>query len=196
MPLTKNNYLSLLTTVGLLLLVSSCQLGPEVIHDLSDESYEVLDQDSSSVTFPENFKDEILVISYIYTNCPDICPTLSAKLGNVEEELGNDSEVHFVEITFDPRRDTPSVLKKYMETFGHNPDRFTMITGDSTTVDSLLNDLDIVAELADGESLDENYVINHTNRISIMDKQGRVRYEYPGTAVPEEHLIEDIESLR
>lgn len=196
MPLKKSKYLPLLITVGFLLMLSSCQLGPEIIHDLSDESFEVLDQDSSSVIFPEDFEDEILVIGFVYTHCPDICPTISAKLNNVEKAMDDVSDIRFVEITFDPRRDTPSVLKKYMDNFDHNPDRFTMITGDSTTVDSLLTSLDIFAELAEGESLDDNYVINHTNRISIMDKQGRIRYEYPGTAVPEEHLVEDIETLR
>lgn len=182
--------------LSLLFLLSACQSGPEVVHDLSDQSFEVVDQDSVSVTFPGDFKGDFLVVGFIYTHCPDICPVISAKLGNVNNKISDVPDVHFLEISFDPRRDKPSVLKKYMQDFNLDEQRFTMLTGDSTTVDSLLSSMDIIAELAEGESLDENYMMNHTNRILIMDKEGRVRFEYPGSAVPEDHIIEDIEKLR
>lgn len=182
--------------LSLLFLLSACQSGPEVVHDLSNQSFEVVDQDSASVTFPGDFKGNFLVVGFIYTHCPDICPVISAKLSNVSNKMPDVSDVHFVEVSFDPRRDTPSVLKEYMQEFNLDDQRFTMLTGDSTSIDSLLGSMDIIAELAEGESLDENYMMNHTNRILIMDKEGRVRFEYPGSAVPEEHIIEDINKLR
>jgi protein SCO1/2 len=74
-----------------------------------------------------------------------------------------------------------------------------MLTGDSVTVDSVLNKMNILAKIAysktDKEG-DNNYLMNHTNRIVVMDKKGRVRFEYPGSAIPEKHVINDINRLR
>lgn len=173
--------------------------GPEVIHDLSNASFELVDQDSSTVHFPEDYQGNVLVVGFIYTNCPDICPIISAKLSNISKELENPEDVHFVEMTFDPKRDTPSVLKEYMEGFRLDPKQFTMLTGDSVTVDSALNSMDITARISYTRTTDDGkelYFMNHTNRILIMDKQGRVRFEYPGSVASEKIVIEDINKLR
>ena len=178
-------------------LILSCN-SPEVIHDLSNDSFSMLDQDSTSVQFPVDFKGNILVVGFIYTHCPDVCPVITAKLSNINKQLENNKDVHFAEITFDPARDTPSVLKKYMQSFKLDSTKFTMLTGDSVTVDSALEKMDILAKIAyaktDNEG-EQNYLMNHTNRILVMDREGRVRFEYPGSAVPEKHVIEDINRL-
>lgn len=185
----------LLTITSVLIL--SCN-SPEVINDLSNKSFSLVNQDSSSVQFPKDFEGDILVVGFIYTHCPDICPVITAKLSNINSQLGNVEDVRFAEITFDPRRDTPSVLKKYMRSFKLDSTKFTMLTGDSVTVDSALNEMDILAKISyrkTGEPKDQNYLMNHTNRILVMDRKGRVRFEYPGSAVPEKNVIEDINKL-
>ena len=172
---------------------------PEVINDLSDDSFPMLTQDSTTVEFPKDFKGDILVIGFIYTHCPDVCPVITAKLSNINNQLKNSEGVHFAEISFDPKRDTPSVLKKYMQSFKLDSNRFTMLTGDSVTVDSALNKMDILAKIAytkTNEQGGQSYLMNHTNRILVMDQQGRVRFEYPGSVVNEEHVIDDINRLR
>jgi len=179
-------------------LLSGCQSGPEVIHDLSESSFTVLNQDSTEINFPQDFKGKYTVVGFIYTHCPDVCPVISAKLGNVNRQLPDDIEVQFVQVTFDPKRDTPSVLKKYMENFKLNKPNFTAVTGDSVTIDTLLGSMDIVANIAYSRTTPggkKNYFMNHTNRILLMDKKARVRYEYPGSAVKEQHIIDDLNKL-
>lgn len=171
----------------------------EVIHDLSGDSFSMLDQDSTSVQFPADFEGDILVVGFIYTHCPDVCPVITAKLSNINSQLENSEDIRFAGITFDPMRDTPSVLKKYMQSFNLDPTKFTMLTGDSVTVDSALNSMDILAKISyrkTGDPKDQNYLMNHTNRILVMDREGRVRFEYPGSVVPEKNVIEDINTLR
>ena len=180
------------------MLITACN-SPEVIHDLSDDSFSMVDQDSSSVDFPKDFRGDILVVGFIYTHCPDICPVITAKMTNINRELKNSEGVQFVEISFDPARDTPSVLKKYMQSFNLNPEKFTMLTGDSVTVDSALNKMDILAKIGymkTNEAGESSYLMNHTNRVLVMDQQGRVRFEYPGSVLSEKVVIEDINRLR
>lgn len=188
---------ALLLTIASVLILS-CN-NPEVIHDLSNKSYSLVNQDSSTVQFPGDFKGNILVVGFIYTHCPDVCPVITAKLSNINSQLKNSEDVRFAGITFDPMRDTPSVLKKYMQSFKLDPTKFTMLTGDSVTVDSALSSMDIMAKISyrkTNQPNDQNYLMNHTNRILVIDRKGRVIFEYPGSAVPEKNVIEDINKLR
>lgn len=189
----------LIAFVSASLIIASCNQSNE-IHDLSDQNYALVNQDSSVVNFPSDFNGQYLVVGFIYTHCPDICPITTANMTNIKNQLKDTSNVHFVGISFDPMRDTPSVLNEYMQTFRLGENKFTMLTGDSTTVYSLLNALDIDAEISyvvdTTYAGERSYRMNHTDRISLMDPEGRVRAEYPGSRVPPEHVIEDLNKLR
>lgn len=178
------------------LLLAACS-GPPVINDLGGHSFELVDQDSSRVSFPGDFKGEILVVGFIYTHCPDVCPAITANMSSIHNGLEDSSGVQFVEVSFDPERDTPSVLRDYMNSFNLDHRHFTMLTGDPAEVDSLLESMRILAEKTQPDSArKEQYLMKHTNRIAVMDRRGRVRFEYPGSAVPPENVIEDINRLR
>ncbi len=188
-----------LVALTALFLLSGCGNSPEVIHDLSDKSYELVNQDSTAVSFPSDFEGEYLAVGFIYTHCPDICSITTANLKNIGNQLKDTSDVQFIAITFDPERDTPSVLKDYMQNFKLDEDNFSMLTGDPATIDSVLTHMDIQAQVSftntksSGERI---YMMNHTDRISVMDPESRVRFEYPGSKVPPEHVVEDLNSLR
>jgi len=63
---------------------------------------------------------KVIVIAFLFTRCPDICPIVSANLDFVSEELGEkfDSEVAILSITVDPWADNSSVLSAYAEQRG------------------------------------------------------------------------------
>ena len=172
---------------------------PEVIKDVSDRSFQLLDQDSTVVTFPDDFAGKVTVLGYIYTHCPDVCPAITANMKSVSEQIENPSDVHFVGVSFDPRRDTPSVLANYMNQFELNDRQFTFITGDTATVNALLDTLNIYAAVSYTKTTDDSnqhYFMNHTNRISLLDKQGRLRLEYSGSFSKPEDITEGINRLR
>lgn len=85
-----------------LLLGAACQR-TQVIDDLNDASFELVNQDSVSVTFPDDFKGKYVVMGFVYTNCPDICPLITQNMIKIKEELGSPDDVHFLGFTFDPR---------------------------------------------------------------------------------------------
>jgi len=188
---------SFLLSVLLLGLFISCNK-PEVIIDLEGESYELLNTDSATVQFPDNFSDNITVISFIYTHCPDVCPVITANMKNIQSQLQDTSGVQFVEITFDPERDTPSVLRNYKKNYRLN-DQFSVLTGQPAIIDSLMNRLQIVAQKTRIDSVhqDENeYFMRHSNTIYVMDKYGRIRADFMASRVPPEHVVEIIQKLR
>jgi protein SCO1/2 len=179
-------------------IVISCSNGLEVKNDLSNQSFSLVNQDSTKVIFPDDYEGNISIITFIYTHCPDVCPVITANLTNIQRELQDTSNIRFVEISFDPERDTPSVLKEYKDLYRLN-DQFTLLTGNPATIDTLLGQLDIVAEKTQIDSLQQDssqYFMKHSNTIYLMDGSSRIRAEYPASVVPPKNVIEDIKRLR
>lgn len=194
---TASRSLALTLIVAFSLALTSCD-SPETIYDLSDSSYILRNTDSTQVTFPDDFSGNLSVITFIYTNCPDVCPVITANMNNIQKQLEDTSGINFIEISFDPQRDTPSVLKKYKDLYNLD-DQFTMLTGQPAVIKKLLGKVNIVAEKVFPDSAGQDsstYSIRHSNYIFLMDGQNRIRAKYPASVVPPENVIEDIQTLR
>lgn len=176
------------------LLITGCD-SPKILDDLGDHSWKLVNQDSAAVTFPDDFSGKIVVSGYIFTNCQGVCPAITTNMKKTSNQLSDTGDIHFVGITFDPMRDTPSVLNQYMKKFDLDEKQFTLLTGDSVTVYSLLDRIGIRTKIMP-DSTNEGYRFNHTNQVNLIDRQGRVRAEYGGSMVPPELIIEDINKLK
>jgi cytochrome oxidase Cu insertion factor (SCO1/SenC/PrrC family)/cytochrome c2 len=84
----------------------------------------VTTQNGKPVRFYDDLvKGKIVIISFIYTSCTDICPLTTARLSQLEDKLGDlvGRDVFFLSMTVDPEHDTPERLKEYSEAFGTGP---------------------------------------------------------------------------
>jgi protein SCO1/2 len=84
-------------------------------------NFPVVTQDGKTLNFYDDvIKGKIVVISFIYTSCPDICPLTTARLTQVEDKLADlmGRDLFFVSITVDPENDTPEKLKQFSQAFG------------------------------------------------------------------------------
>jgi cytochrome oxidase Cu insertion factor (SCO1/SenC/PrrC family) len=100
----------------------------------------LLDQDGREVRFySDAMRGKIVLISFIYTNCTDICPLLMHNLSDVSDALGDrfGKDVYFVSISVDPDDDTPEELKKYAERYKARPG-WTFLTGVKKDVDAVI----------------------------------------------------------
>ena len=61
------------------------------------------------------------LIEFMYTNCPDICPTTTLEMSKLRKRLIEEGvfgdKVEFLTITIDPKRDTAEVLRDYASRF-------------------------------------------------------------------------------
>jgi cytochrome oxidase Cu insertion factor (SCO1/SenC/PrrC family) len=97
----------------------------------------LLTQDGTPVRFYNDvLRGKLVLISFIYTSCTDICPILMHNLVDVQEKLGDrfGKDVFFVSITVDPEDDTPEELKKYAQRYEARPG-WTFLTGKKENVD-------------------------------------------------------------
>ncbi|HMN17588.1 MAG TPA: SCO family protein [Ignavibacteriaceae bacterium] len=159
-----------------------------------------LNQDSIQVDFPEIIKDKITLFTMIYTHCPDICPMTTHNMNLVEQRLPDNlkDKVRFVVISFDPNRDTPSVFKKYAEIRDLSFNTWSFLSGDEKNTNEVMLKFNITAIPADSTYDDDgtlSYNIIHTDRISLIDQNGKLRANYKGSTADLNMLIEDIKYL-
>lgn len=177
---------------------AACTNKVKVIDDFSDTQFKFLNQDSTEVVFPDDFKNQYVVMGFLYTNCPDICPLITQNLLQIQKNLNYPENVQFVALSFDPQRDTPSVLKRYGELFGTGKN-FTFLTGDTLQVNAFLDSARVrvnVSMRQTTESGKEIYFLNHSDKMMVFDKKGRLIIEYGGSypQVPK-LLTEDFQQI-
>lgn len=120
-------------------------------------------------------KNQVVVMAY--TSCQHTCPILVRGMKQIEKEMTDEAraDTEFVLATLDTERDTVTVMNNYAE---HNDlgDNWRLIRSDEATTRMLANTLNIKYQFAD------NGDINHSNLISILDKQGRLVAQEIGVA--------------
>lgn len=188
----------LLFVLALVLIISGCRR-TVVIDDLSDASFSLLTQDSVAVTFPDDYQGKYVVMGFIYTHCPDICPLITQNLIKIQKDLDYPEDVQFLAVSFDPKRDTPSVLRKFKDVFGVG-ENFDFLTGDSTSISAMMDSVRVRTQVSFStttEAGEELYFLNHSDKIMVLDPKSRVIIEYGGSqpSVPS-LIVEDLQSIR
>lgn len=87
-----------------------------------------------------NLRGRAVVLTFIYTNCPDVCPLTAENLRYTETLLDERTRerVEFVAITIDPDRDTADALFRFADRhqLATNP-RFHAVTGDRSSLEAV-----------------------------------------------------------
>lgn len=119
-----------------------------------------------------DFKGKVVVMFFGYTQCPDVCPTSMAELAEVKKALGPDGDkLQGLFVTVDPARDTPEVLKGYMENF--DPTFLALYTTPEKLAD-LAKDFKVYYKRVNGKT-DTSYTMDHSAGSYIYDAQGKLR---------------------
>ena len=196
----QNNIKYIILTLALILtLLTGCYEHFPLDQDISRTQNTFFNQDSVEVIFPELTKGKITLMSMVFTHCPDICPMTTHNMRLVENRLSEDlkDQIKFILISFDPDRDTPSVLKKYAELRDYSFDRWSLLSGDKQHTKEVMLKFDVKAIFTDSTYADGelSYNIMHTDRISLIDQKGKLRKNYKGSAADIDEIIEDIKHL-
>ncbi len=119
-----------------------------------------------------------VLIYFGYTHCPDVCPITLSDFKQVKARLqrqGLDARVVFVFITADPQRDSPAVLREYLNNFDPT---FVGLSGRPADLQKVYQAYGIQVEIDSGASA-AGYLVSHTSRILLIDPLGRWRINYP-----------------
>jgi protein SCO1/2 len=136
--------------------------------------------------------EELLLVYFGFTACPDVCPTTLADVRRAVEDLDEElaARVDLAVITVDPDRDNAETLTAYAQTWV--PGAHALRTDDPA----------VLRAAADAYGADYTVITNdegeievgHTAFLYAVDSAGRIRLTWPfGT--PHEDLTSDMEYL-
>jgi protein SCO1/2 len=116
-----------------------------------------------------SFAGKWLLLYFGYTFCPDACPTALNTIAEALDELGPLAErIQPIFITVDPPRDTP-VIAQYVKAF--HP-RLIGLTGSAAQIAAAAKDFHVFYQVR--QLGNEEYTIDHSSYIYVVDPDGRV----------------------
>ena len=132
--------------------------------------FNLVDHNGRAVT-QDSFKGKPTLIYFGFTYCPDVCPTSLLLMENAIEKLGPDAakKVNLVFITIDPERDTPKLLKGYVENFGPT---FIGLTGTTEQIAQVARAYRVYFQRVPGKE-GGPYLMDHSSIVYLLDRNGR-----------------------
>jgi len=139
----------------------------ESIASFKGSDFSLKDMNNNTIT-QESFDGPLTAIFFGFTNCPDVCPMTLNKMDIVLDKLKNKKRnIKFFFISVDPERDTPKVVKNYLNNFDNN---FVGITGEPEKIFLLYQSWGVMSKkifLKNGE-----YNIDHSSPVILL-KDGK-----------------------
>jgi len=139
------------------------------------------------------FRGKIVLLNFIYTNCDDVCPIVTAALARVQRELVQRrwwaTDVVFVSVTTDPARDSPAVLAKFATRYRADPNGWHFLTGAPAAVRQVLKAYGIQVQ-PKGKGLQDHYLPTF-----VIHRDGVVLGTYGVNLTPED-VLSDLQQLR
>jgi len=105
---------------------------------------ELIDQNGQRLAFYDDvLKGNIVVISFIFTNCQGACPLMTRNLTMIRDMLPTNvrDEIQFISISLDPVRDTPAAMKEFAQTHDADQERWLWLTGQPDNVNLITQKL-------------------------------------------------------
>jgi protein SCO1/2 len=140
-----------------------------------------------------DMRGTVWVVSFFFTTCPTICPTLTERMASIQSRLGDlRRDVALLSITVDPEHDRPEVLRAYGARFGADHEIWRFATGRTDRVSRAVVEGFRVAMGERAERPDGRFDIVHSGHFVLVDRAGRVRGYYPSSdPAAVERLMED-----
>ena len=108
----------------------------------------------------KSFQGPLTAVFFGFTNCPDVCPLTLENIDQVLEKLNaaENEKLKVFFVSIDPERDSPEVIKDYLNSFKN---KIYGITGDPGKIFLLSRSWGALSEKIFNE--DGSYLINHSS---------------------------------
>jgi protein SCO1/2 len=149
--------------------------------------FTLLDQDGRRVSLSAQ-RGRVVLLTFIYTHCPDVCPLITAHLNEALQRLGPQrSSVRVLAVTVDPARDTESEIRAYVRQHGLLP-QFRFLRGSVPALRQVWQNYNVLAMARNSE------VVDHSAPTLLIDQRGRPRVYYE-SRFPAAAVVHDVRLL-
>jgi protein SCO1/2 len=143
-----------------------------------------------------DFRGKVVVLHFIYTNCPDVCPLHAERIAEIQSMVNQSpmkAQVEFVTITTDPSKDRGEVLAEYGRAHGLDPTNWTFLTtGPGQPEDATRRLAEQFGHRFD--KADDGYQ-SHGIVTHVIDKQGHWRANFHGLKFDPANLVVFVNAL-
>jgi cytochrome oxidase Cu insertion factor (SCO1/SenC/PrrC family) len=164
---------------------------------------EVLDSENHPLRLQELTRGRVTVLSFIYTRCASAkaCPYATGVLNQLhrfsQEDPALARNMRLVSMSFDPAHDTPARMSEYSSWARGRADaaEWRFITTRSQT--DVRPILDAYGQAVDRKNnpADPTGPLNHTLRVFLIDREGRIRNIYSSGTLDVRLVLADVKTL-
>lgn len=138
------------------------------------------------------FRGSPVALTFLYTECPDVCPVIAQRLGAAMDLLEDDAaKVAVVAVSLDPEHDTPERAMAFMRTFGLTGERQHYLIGSEADLAPVWSAYGVSALPSRPGALDPEGRpvigrIGHTDAVYLIDRDGQKRTLLRGDATAQQ----------
>jgi len=149
--------------------------------------FTLTDQSGRKVSMSDQ-RGKLVLVTFLYTNCPDVCPLITQNLNQALQMLGPKRDgVRVLAVSVDPEGDTPESVHKYAKAHHLLPE-FHYLTGTRDELMQVWKDYDVAAVARDPE------LVDHTAYTMLVDGSGGGRVIYDAS-VKAKDVVHDVDEL-
>lgn len=118
-------------------------------------------------------EDDIAIVSFGYTYCPDVCPMNQAVKRQALAQLSDAQRERVVPImiTVDPERDTLPRMEEYMQFFG---DAFIGLVGSQEQLEDVAARYGVIWRRVEAPDSAMAYTIDHSASLFLVNRNGEI----------------------
>jgi protein SCO1 len=162
--------------------------GTPVLAGTIAQDFALRDQDGEVIRLSAQ-QGHAVLLTFLYTRCPDVCPLLAENLNAVLNSLGakQRSRVRVIAVSVDPAHDTPRTVRAFVKSHGLLP-QFHYLVGPKNDLKPIWQAYNLVVEVQNVER------VTHSAYVLLIDRAGKPRFYYPPT-VGAAALLHDLRRL-
>ncbi len=165
------------------------EIGREAVRE-TVPNFTLVNQDGKRFQFA-SARGKLVLVTFIFTTCPDVCPLLTAKFATIQRELAaqNRNDYLLLSITTDPQTDTSTVLKSYAAHYRPDYRHWLFLTGSREQLAKVWKEFGVTVQSAGPGQ------IRHTTLTTLIDRRGVRRFDYYTDQWQEKEVLGDITAL-
>ena len=152
----------------------------------ADKSFNLQDDMGQAFNYA-NLQNKITVIYFGFAHCPDLCPTVLAKMKESIDLLNpvELDKIQFVFVSIDPERDSISNLHNFITQFGGH---IKAVTGEQVELKKIADSLKVYYAQNSKKDAKEgdDYYVDHSSFIYLLDPQAELISQFTSDISAEE----------
>ncbi len=131
----------------------------------------------------DRYKGKAVLLTFLYTHCPDVCPIIASNLAVALNKLGSAeaAKVQVIAVSVDPRGDTPAAVAAFLQRHDMTG-RMQYLIGSAKELGAVWKAWGVGAE----QDAEQPQLVNHSGLVYGISAQGKVTTLYAASFTPQE----------